>query len=263
MTNKSILEIVQLQLSYDLGFLTNVFDQKEPMVTSNELIDLQRYFLKSPRLLHMVTFGTNTCAHANGKLESYFIEFLKSMPSFRMYDSIQMDIINIKLKPLNERLAMLGEYYLPNLNNLPTFQTEFEYMILKEKEIQSLYHDKRFSMALGYFKKDQIRQDKIAVVAYDKESMIGIAACSNDSDEMYQIGIDVIDGYRTKGIAKFLVSTLTKEILNINKIPYLGVSIGNIASKRLARSCGYIPVWMELQSKNIEESNKDINPKLL
>lgn len=44
-----------------------------------------------------------------------------------------------------------------------------------------------------------------------KENIIGIAVCSADTPELWQIGIDVLPEYRGRGIAKALVSLL-KEV---------------------------------------------------
>ena len=43
--------------------------------------------------------------------------------------------------------------------------------------------------------------DILGVGAFDKEKLVGLAACSADGEKMWQIGIDVLPEYRNQGIA--------------------------------------------------------------
>lgn len=168
----------------------------------------------------------------------------KDMPLFRVFDSWKLHALNKELSKYNEKVSMIAEYYL--ISNLIEHNTSYKTEVLYEEEIQILYRDKRFRMALCY--EGSNRKDMVAVVAYDLDDIIGVAACSNDTEEMYQIGIDVIEGYRGKGIAKALLSSLSKEILKFNKVPFYGTAFSNIASKNLALSCGYKLAWIEMET---------------
>jgi len=75
---------------------------------------------------------------------------------------------------------------------------------------------------------------------------VAVAAASSDSVTLWQIGIDVLAGYEGQGLGKYLVSELTKAILKKNIVPYYGTWSANIASRRLALACGYVPFWTEI-----------------
>lgn len=75
-----------------------------------------------------------------------------------------------------------------------------------------------------------------------------------DTDLLYQIGIDVLPQYRNNGIAVTLTSILTEEILKMGKIPYYGTCWANIASRKVARKCGYFPAWVEMNAISLEEA---------
>jgi predicted GNAT family acetyltransferase len=71
-----------------------------------------------------------------------------------------------------------------------------------------------------------------------------MAGASNDCAMMWQIGMDVLPGYRNKGLAAYLVNWLTLEVINRGYIPYYGTAASNIASQRVAHRAGYCPAWV-------------------
>jgi len=73
--------------------------------------------------------------------------------------------------------------------------------------------------------------------------IIGMAGASADCEMMWQIGIDVLPDYRSKGLATALVARLAREILLRDKVPYYGTATGNIASQRVAYRAGFKPAW--------------------
>ena len=62
---------------------------------------------------------------------------------------------------------------------------------------------------------------------------------------MWQVGIDVVEEYRGKGLGTALVSALSREIENQGKLPFYGTAAGNLASQRIAVGCGFVPAWIE------------------
>ena len=86
-----------------------------------------------------------------------------------------------------------------------------------------------------------------AVVGYGKDGRImGMAGASDDSDTMWQVGIDVVPEFRNNGVATALVSIITDEILKKNIVPFYCTGWSNIASKNVALSSGYKPAWAAL-----------------
>ncbi len=117
--------------------------------------------------------------------------------------------------------------------------------ILEEGDILSLYKDDRFHMALGYDNESD-KKDVLAVVGYMDGKIAGVAGASNDSDTMWQIGIDVLPQYRRMGVAVTLTKTLTDEIIKRGKVPYYCTAWSNIPSKCNAIKCGYKTAWVEM-----------------
>jgi predicted GNAT family acetyltransferase len=92
------------------------------------------------------------------------------------------------------------------------------------------------------------RKDKIALVAYVDDKIVGIAACTDDCDSMWQIGIDVLPEFRGKNIASFLVNKLSHKIFEKGKIPYYCTAWSNISSRNTAIKAGFTPAWVEIAS---------------
>ena len=99
----------------------------------------------------------------------------------------------------------------------------------------------------------------LAVGAYDGGKLIGLAGCSADAEEMWQIGVDVLSEYRRKGIASAITTKLEIEILERGKVPFYCTAWSNIRSVRNAVKSGLIPAWAEMTVKPVEtvkEMNK-------
>jgi predicted GNAT family acetyltransferase len=92
------------------------------------------------------------------------------------------------------------------------------------------------------------RRDVIAVAGYKNNEIIGVAGADNDSDTMWQVGIDVIPDNRNQGIATVLVKIITNEILKMGIVPFYGTAWSNIVSIKTAISSGYRPAWVELSA---------------
>ena len=74
----------------------------------------------------------------------------------------------------------------------------------------------------------------LAVGAYDGARLVGLAGCSADCESMWQIGVDVLPGYRRRGVAAALTSRLAAETLARGKVPFYCAAWSNIKSVRNA-----------------------------
>ena len=97
----------------------------------------------------------------------------------------------------------------PVIERIPNKQCLYETRILEQDDFKDLYLPE-WSNALC---SDRKNLDVLGIGAYDRDNLVGFAACSADCDDMWQIGVDVLPEYRQKGIASALTSRLAKEYL--------------------------------------------------
>ena len=142
----------------------------------------------------------------------------------------------------------MAEYFLPDINHLMERTCDYELRILNQKDFNDLYKPE-WGNALCEKRREL---DVLGIAAYDKEKMIGLAACSADCESMWQIGVDVLPEYRREGIASALTSRLALEILGKGKVPFYCAAWSNLKSVRNAIKSGFRPAWIEMTVRDID-----------
>lgn len=120
-----------------------------------------------------------------------------------------------------------------------------EIAVVERDGMADLYRHSGFRNALSY-QLDHPRPDEVAAVASRGGRVIGVAAASSDSDELWQVGVDVVEDERRGGIGRAMVSRVTELVLERGKVPYYATAVSNIASRSLAIGLGYWPAWTEI-----------------
>ena len=156
-----------------------------------------------------------------------------------------MHWLNERLIRKGHKICFMAEYYLPDVNRIPEFQPACEVRILEQADFKDLYLPE-WSNALCEKRK---HLDVLGAGAYVDGKLAGLAGCSADCEDMWQIGIDVLPEYRKQGIASALTSRLAREILNRGKVPFYCSAWSNIRSVRNAVKSGFIPAWVEMTAK--------------
>ena len=146
----------------------------------------------------------------------------------------------------------MAEYFLPDLDFLKDIPCKYETRVLHAEDFKDLYLPE-WSNALCEKRKEL---DVLGVGAYLDGKLIGLAGCSADCEDMYQIGIDVLPEYRRKGIACSLTSKLALEILKLDKVPFYCTAWCNLKSARNAVKCGFRPAWVELTARDTDFVNE-------
>jgi len=252
MTNQDILHLVKTQIANELSCAVADFAGAENRVTLARWYPGCRRFLTEKPLCHMACFGKAAVVTTDERWHTWMTAFVKKHEGIRCFDCRQLIAINDELRKNGACLSFLSEYYLPDVTAARSRAGGLDVKILEQQEIVSLYSDPRFQMALGYSTAEK-RRDVLAAVAYDGAEIMGVAAASNDTDCMYQIGIDVVPSYRNRGIAATLTGMLTDEILRRGKIPFYGTWWSNIASRKVALRSGYTPAWVEIEACTMDK----------
>lgn len=127
--------------------------------------------------------------------------------------------------------------------------SDAEFAIVEGDGIAELYAYRGFNHALAYqVRGDGERRDRSAAVARRDGELIGVAACSDDAEALWQIGVDVVPAARGTGLGRALVGMLTERIMAEGAIPFYTAATSNIASRSLALGLGYWPAWTALRA---------------
>lgn len=241
-----MISILKEQLAIDANCAQEDFDKEANSVKILCHNHLKRRNLSNDLLLFMACFGKGTVAAVDKELEAFMAKHIENMDGFRCFD-MPLNILENELKKYGGIISEIEEFYLLNKNDICQVTPAFDVKILEGAAIKKLYSDHRFHMAMGY-SQDSDRRDMLAVVAYENDEILGVAAASNDTDHIWQIGIDVVPEKQKQHVATDLVKIISNEVLKKNKIPYYGTAWSNIASKRVAINAGYKPVWVEMKA---------------
>ena len=166
-----------------------------------------------------------------------------------------MHWLDERMKEKGYRVCFMAEYFLPDMERLKRLECNYVLKVLEQKDFADLY----LPMWGNALCADRKELDVLGVGAYDGEKLVGLAACSADCDNMWQIGVDVLPEYRRMGIASSLTSNLAIEIIERDKVPFYCCAWSNLKSVKNALRSGFVPGWVEMTVKAaslVDEMNK-------
>ncbi len=242
MTNKEILKIAMEQSAVDSNCTAEDFTRTENVIVRSAKNEKARIYLELPFICDIVTYGSNIVASVSEGYETAVREYLASTDAMHAFETPSIYKLNELMKPHGAAVCFQAEYWLPDLNILEALPCAYETRTLCPDDFAPLY-TKEWSNALCEKRKFA---DVLGVGAYDGGKLIGLAACSADGENMWQIGVDVLPGYRRNGIASALTSRLTLLILEHGKVPFYCCAWCNIRSARNAVKSGFRPAWNQL-----------------
>jgi GNAT superfamily N-acetyltransferase len=123
--------------------------------------------------------------------------------------------------------------------------TSISIELVTRAQIADAYASPGFHHALGY-QLDSARPDMLAALAWHDGTVVGMAGASADSDQLWQIGVDVRPETQNRGVGKALVSRITEAILVEGKLPYYSTWVSNMRSSNVALGLGYWLAWTEV-----------------
>ena len=254
MTNKDVLKIAIEQSAEDIGCKAEDFLADENRIVPLKLGANAKKYYKLPIGCNFISYGNNVVAAVGDETFEIVKEYISKFEFYHCFETPNIRWLNERIEPLGLTVCFMAEYYLPDMNRLTELPCEYEIRILEKGQFYELYVAE-WSNALCA---DRKPLDMLAAGAYDDGKLIGLAGCSADAEEMWQIGVDVLPQYRRKGIASALTSKLALEILERGKVPFYCTAWSNVRSVRNAIKSGLIPAWAEMTVKPlplVEEMN--------
>ena len=248
MTQERILQTALEQSAVDCSCCAEDFLSDENKFFVSQENKMARRYLELPFLCNFVSYGKNVVVSASGEYINVAREYLNACDSVNCFETPRMNILREKLRMYNADICFMAEYWLARLDRLKPLPCEYEIRILTQKDFEGLYLPE-WSNALCEKRKEL---DVLGVGAYDGGCLIGLAACSADCSDMWQIGVDVLPEYRRRGVASALTSKLACEIVFRDKIPFYCCAWSNIGSAKNAYKSGFSPAWVEMTVKSTD-----------
>ena len=248
MTNQEILKIAMAQSATDLCAEALDFENSENIIVTSRENDGARRYLRLPFSCQLVSYGNNVVASVSPEFREITESYINKYPVEHLFETPNLHVLNDELMKKGQKICFMAEYFLPDVNALRALDCPYELRILTQTDFADLYLPE-WSNALCEKRK---HLDVLGVGAYDGDKLVGLAGCSADCEQMWQIGIDVLHEYRRQGIASALTSRLAIDILNRGKVPFYCAAWCNVKSVRNAIRSGFRPAWVEMTAKSCE-----------
>ncbi len=247
MTRAEMLHLVREQLACELGCAPEDFSGEENVITAPILHEKRRRFSDEPFFLQMATFGGNAVLSADESLHQWLRDWVRDKEGFWLFEQHEYFKLERELRKHGYRMALTHHMFLPGPERkAPGTGPELRW--LEQADIAPYYGRKELSNALcDRFHPE--RPDVLAVAAFRDWELMGMAGCSADTPKLWQIGVDVLPGFRGRGLGTCLVTLLKNEALRRGAIPYYGTSLSNLYSWRVALSSGFVPAWIEAEAR--------------
>ena len=252
LTKEQIYETAYRQSAVDLNCDPSDFTAGKHLTVISKPHPEARAYLELPFYFKLVSYGSNVVASVSEDFRDEAESYINSYILAHCFETPNMHIINQKLEMRGYNICFMAEYFLPDPERLKPLDCRYEMRILHQADFEGLYTDE-WSNALC---EKRSHLDMLGVGAYDKGKLIGLAGCSADCETMWQIGIDVLPGYRRQGIASALTSRLALEVFERGKVPFYCAAWSNIASVRNAILSGFDPAWVEMTARPIDFTKK-------
>lgn len=242
MDNKTLWEIALRQSAVDMHCAVEDLLAGENRVVVSQPHPKARKYLHQPLQCQLVSYGANIVASVRADVYQAVADYLAGRVPSHAFETPNIHQLDRLLSPFGLQTCFMATYFLPDAEKVRALPCAYEMKILHAPDFAPLYLPEWGNALCA----DRRHLDVLGVGAYDGDRLIGLAACSADGEEMWQIGVDVLPAYRRRGVAAALTSRLTLEILERNKVPFYSAAWCNVASLRNAVRCGFRPAWVEL-----------------
>lgn len=251
MDNSTIMKIALEQSSYDCSCAPEDFLSKHNSVHVSKASEQARRYLTLPHLCDLVSYGTNIVASGRAELLPEITRCIDHMPGIEnCFETPGLYALNKILEKEGAKICFMADYFLPDIDAVFGYERpcsgSCELRVMEAAEFAELYLPEWKNALCA----DRKHLDRLAVGAFDRGKLVGLAGCSADCDTMWQIGVDVLPEYRRLGIASALTNRLARETFERGLVPFYCAAWSNVKSVRNAIRSGFRPGWVEMTAKS-------------
>lgn len=233
-TKNEIIKIAKERIAQDYNCQLSAFEKDNNTVVEN-----------TGRFFKAICFREKVIMNASQEIIPWCEEKLVKRDPAWFFEYPRLRMIDEKLKEYGQEIADVHQYYLPNPDMI-RIENDINIKWYESEGILQFKGDSRFDEAFAF---DESCPDMLGVAAMDGNNIMGMAGASADSKTMWQIGINVMPEYCSRGIGAKLVALLTSEVLKREKVPFYGTCQSHFSSQNTALNAGYFPAWVELYSR--------------
>ena len=234
-------------LALDFNCDTEDFTKNENLIVVPKEHLGRREYTPKKAFFSMATMGRSTVINAPEEMHAWLSGWVKGREGIWLFEHHNLMELEAVLAKYGKQLWQSHHMFLPKAR-MEDVNAGVEVQWFEQEDIKALYGREEFPNALcDCFKPE--RPDVLAVGAMHEGQIIGLAGCSADTKLFWQIGIDVLQEWRGKGIASSLVKLLKNEVFKRGAIPFYGTSLSNLGSWNVALGCGFYPAWVEIATK--------------
>ena len=248
MTQQEILAAAMRQSAADCSCSEEDFRKDTNVVVESRPSEEASRYMTLPHICALASYGSNIVAACRQDLIPEVEVFVNGEEKFhRCFEAPAISRLNGILRKADAEVTWMHTAYLPDPDRIFSTAPACPYEIreLHPEDFADLYLPE-WSNALC---SDRKELDMLGAGAYDGDRLVGLAGCSADCREMWQIGIDVLPGYRRKGIASALTNRLARGIFERGKIPFYAAAWSNVRSVRNALRSGFTPAWVMITAR--------------
>lgn len=154
------------------------------------------------------------------------------------------------LKPFNLRLCHYSPFFIPKDWSLQ--ETDKSHLkIYEENDIHQFEEDDRFEESFLYDRKDP---DKLGIAHLIDGKIVAMTGANHNGKYTWEIGVEIVENYHSKGIATNLVKSISNEIITRNNhgtLPVYSTQFTHTKSINLAMRSGFKLGWTELVIEKI------------
>lgn len=254
-TNQAIIKIAMEQSALDINCRTEDFGKEDNVIVESKIGSFAKVYYKEPIACNLVSYGNNIVASVKDEYREIVKEYIDKFEFYHCFETPNLHWLESRMNQYGQKICFMAEYFLPDMERLQRLSSKYEIRVLTQDDFVNLYVSE-WSNALCETRKEL---DVLGVGVYDNGRLIGLAGCSADCEDMWQIGVDVLPAYRRRGIAASLTSHLAMEVLERDKVPFYCCAWSNIRSAKNAIKSGFSPAWVEMTVKPkafVDDMNK-------
>lgn len=240
---EKMLDQLSLELNCDPADLRSA----ENIITLPEDKEGRRSYHPGVPFLQMATAGSGAVFSADGQMHDFLRELIKDKKGHYLFELGNLARIDTELRKYGWELLPTHHMFLPCRETGTDGRFKVKWFF--DDEIKPFYGDDRFTNAIVYPEPNPGTPDRMIVCACDGDNIMGMCGCSEDAPGWFQIGIDVLSEYRSRGVGSYLVTLMKNKIIERGGIPFYGTAAANVFSQSIAVNSGFRPAWVETNAK--------------